>query len=128
MSMRSEFQEFIANGNMVDIAVGFVMGAIFRDLVTSLVDNIIMPIVAIPFGEPNFDAIVWTINDSQITIGTFLTSVVSFVLVAFGLFFFFVKPVNAWRERTGADEESADDAPTEVELLTQIRDQLTASS
>jgi len=127
MSMRSEFREFVANGNMVDIAVGFVMGAIFRDLVTSLVDNVIMPIVAIPFGEPNFDAIVWTINDSQITIGTFLTSLVSFLLVALGLFFFFVKPMNVWRRRSGMDDD-VEDGPTEVELLTQIRDQLAAAS
>ena len=127
MSMRSEFQEFVANGNMVDIAVGFVMGAIFRDLVTSLVDNIIMPVVAIPFGEPNFDAIVWTINDSQITIGTFLTSLVSFFLVAFGLFFFFVKPMNAWRRHTGMVED-VEEGPTEVELLTEIRDQLASAS
>lgn len=127
MSVRSEFQEFIANGNMIDVAVGFVMGAIFRDLITSLVDNIIMPVVAIPFGEPNFDAIVWTINESQITVGAFLTSVVSFFLVAFGLFVFFVKPVNAWRSRT--DTIDGDDGhPTEVELLTQIRDQLAAAS
>ena len=127
MSMRTEFQEFIANGNMVDIAVGFVMGAIFRDLITSLVDNIIMPVVAIPFGEPNFDAIVWTINDSDITVGAFVTSVVSFVLVAFGLFFFFVKPMNVWRRRTGMVDD-VEEGPTEVELLTEIRDQLAAAS
>lgn len=127
MSMQSEFRDFIANGNMVDIAVGFVMGAIFRDLVTSLVDNIIMPIVAIPFGEPNFDAIVWTINDSNITVGAFITSVVSFLLVAAGLFFFFVKPMNAWRRHAGmVDDEEA--GPSEVELLTQIRDQLASAS
>ncbi len=126
MSMRSEFQEFIANGNMVDIAVGFVMGAIFRDLVTSLVDNVIMPIVAIPFGEPNFDAIIWTVNDSQITIGTFLTSLVSFFLVALGLFFF-VKPMYMWRRRSGMVDD-VEEGPTEVELLTQIRDQLAAAS
>jgi large conductance mechanosensitive channel len=124
MSVREEFQDFISNGNMVDVAVGFVMGVIFRDLINSLVDNIIMPIVAIPFGEPNFDAIVWEINDSQITIGAFLTALVSFFLVAVGLFFFFVKPMNAWRARQQAEADAEPEAPSEIELLTQIRDQL----
>ena len=121
MGIRSEFQDFVANGNMVDVAVGFVMGAIFKDLVDSLVGNIIMPIVAIPFGEPNFDAIVWTVNGSDITVGAFLTSLVAFFLVAVGLFFFFVKPMNVYRARQGAREPVG---PTEVDLLTQIRDSL----
>ena len=123
MSVREEFQDFISNGNMVDVAVGFVMGVIFRDLITSLVDNVIMPIVAIPFGEPNFDAIIWQVRDSDITIGAFLTSLVSFFLVAVGLFFFFVKPMNAWRARQEADAEEPE-GPSEIELLTEIRDQL----
>ena len=124
MSMRKEFQEFIAGGNVVDIAVGFVMGAIFTALVTSFVDNIIMPIVAIPFGEPSFDTIIWTVNDSEILIGTFLTALVAFLLTALGLFFFFVKPINVWRERTAKAVVDEEAGPTEVELLTQIRDSL----
>jgi large conductance mechanosensitive channel len=122
--MRKEFQEFIAGGNVVDIAVGFVMGAIFTALVTSFVDNIIMPIVAIPFGEPSFDTIIWTVNDSEILIGTFLTGLVAFLLTALGLFFFFVKPINMWRERTAKAVVDEEAGPTEVELLTQIRDSL----
>jgi large conductance mechanosensitive channel len=124
MSVREEFQDFVANGNMVDVAVGFVMGAIFKDLIDSLVGNIIMPIVAIPFGEPNFDAIVWTVNDSDITVGAFLTSLVAFFLVAVGLFFFFVKPMNVYRSRQRAQHVDEPEGPTEVELLTQIRDSL----
>lgn len=122
--MRKEFQEFIAGGNVVDIAVGFVMGAIFTALITSFVDTIIMPIVAIPFGEPSFDSIIWTVNDSQILIGAFLTALVAFLLTALGLFFFFVKPVTMWRERTAKAVEDEIAGPTEVELLTQIRDSL----
>ena len=122
--MRKEFQEFIAGGNVVDIAVGFVMGAIFTALITSFVDTIIMPIVAIPFGEPSFDAIIWTVNDSQILVGAFLTALVAFLLTALGLFFFFVKPINLYRQRTAKAVEEEPAGPTEVELLTQIRDSL----
>jgi len=122
-----EFRDFIAKGNMIDIAVGFVMGAAFKAVVDSLVANIVMPIVAIPFGEPNFDAITWTVNDSEIMIGAFLTGVVSFLLAALGVFLFIVKPYNAYRRRTEAEEPESEDAPSEVELLMQIRDQLATS-
>ena len=121
--MVQDFRDFIAKGNMIDIAVGFIMGAAFIALIGSLVDNILMPIVAIPFGEPSFDSIVWTINDSQILIGSFITAIVAFLLVAAAVFFFIVKPYNAYRDGTGSDEEE-DAGPDEVELLTQIRDSL----
>jgi large conductance mechanosensitive channel len=100
------------------------MGAIFTTLIKAFVDTIIMPIVAIPFGEPSFDSIVWTVNGSDILIGSFLTALAAFLLTALGLFFFFVKPINAWRERTAKPTDEAEAGPTEIELLTQIRDSL----
>ena len=125
--MIQEFRDFIAKGNMVDIAVGFIMGVAFTALVGALVENVLMPIVAIPFGEPSFDAIIWTVNGSQILIGSFLTALMAFLLVAIGVFFFIVKPYNAYKTRTEtAEEEEA--GPTEVELLTEIRDALTSSN
>jgi large conductance mechanosensitive channel len=124
MSAKEEFTEFIAGGSVVDIAVGFVMGAAFAALVGALVDSIIMPIIAIPFGKPSFDAIIWTINDSQILVGSFITAIVAFLSIALGMFFFVVKPMNAYRARTAVDEEDADEGPSEVDLLTQIRDSL----
>jgi len=124
--MVQEFRDFIAKGNMIDIAVGFIMGAAFTALIGALVENVLMPIVAIPFGEPNFDSIIWTINGSQILIGSFITALVMFLLVAIAVFFFIVKPYNAYRART--DEEVADEpsGPTEVDLLTEIRDALSS--
>ena len=122
--MVKEFRDFIARGNMIDLAVGFVMGAAFKALVDSLVANIIMPIVAIPFGEPNFDALVWEVNGAEILIGTFITALVSFVMVALGVFLFIVKPYNAYRSRHEAAQEAEDEGPSEVELLTEIRDSL----
>lgn len=122
--MVKEFKDFVARGNMIDIAVGFIMGAAFTAVVKSLVENVLSPIVAIPFGEPNFDAIIWTINDSDILIGTFLTGLVGFILVAFAVFFFIVKPYNTYRTLTEEAAEEEDSGPTEIDLLTEIRDSL----
>lgn len=126
--MVKEFRDFVARGNMIDIAVGFIMGAAFTALIKSLVENVLSPIVAIPFGEPNFDAIVWTVNDSNILIGTFLTAFVGFVLVALAVFLFIVKPYNKYRSMTERAEAEEDPGPTEVELLTEIRDSLAGRS
>ena len=123
--MIQEFRAFIAKGNMIDIAVGFIMGVAFTALVGALVDNVLMPIVAIPFGEPSFDAIIWTINGSQILVGSFITALVAFLLVAVAVFFFIVKPYNAYNARTATDEEE-DAGPSEVDLLTEIRDALSS--
>jgi large conductance mechanosensitive channel len=125
--MVQDFRDFIAKGNMIDIAVGFIMGAAFVALVGSLVESVLMPIVAIPFGEPSFDAIIWTINDSAILIGTFITAVVAFLLVAAAVFFFIVKPYNAYKAQAGATEEEPSE-PTELDLLTEIRDALATRS
>ena len=121
--MVQEFRDFIAKGNMIDIAVGFIMGAAFTALIGSLVDDVLMPIIAIPFGEPSFDSIIWTINDSQVLVGAFVTALVQFLLVALAVFLFIVKPYNAYRDRMN-EEEAEDAGPSEVDLLTQIRDSL----
>ncbi len=125
--MVQEFRDFIAKGNMIDIAVGFIMGAAFTAVVNALVENVLMPIIAIPFGEPSFDAIIWTVNGSEILIGSFLTALVAFLLVALAVFLFIVKPYNAYRDRTASDEPEEEAGPTELELLTQIRDELRRS-
>ena len=124
--MVQEFRDFIAKGNMIDIAVGFIMGAAFTALIGSLVNDVLMPIIAIPFGEPSFDSIVWTVNGSEILIGSFITQLVAFLLVAVAVFLFIVKPYNAYRKLTEVAEEE-ESAPTEVELLTEIRDALAHS-
>jgi large conductance mechanosensitive channel len=125
--MIREFRDFIAKGNLIDIAVGFIMGAAFIALIGALVDDVLMPIVAIPFGEPSFDSLIWTVNGSEILIGSFVTAVVAFLLVAVAVFFSIVKPYNAYRERAGGDEDE-DAGPDEIELLTQIRDSLASHS
>ena len=122
--MVQEFRDFIAKGNMIDIAVGFIMGAAFTALIGSLVNDVLMPIIAIPFGEPSFDAIVWTINDSEILIGAFITQLVAFLLVALAVFLFIVKPYNTYRNRSEQEDEEEPAGPTEIDLLTEIRDAL----
>jgi large conductance mechanosensitive channel len=89
-----EFKAFILRGNVVDLAVAVVIGAAFGAVVTSLVQNVIMPIIGAFGGKPSFDKYYWTINGSQIKIGSFLTALVAFVILAAVIFFFVVKPIN----------------------------------
>lgn len=122
--MINEFKEFISKGNVVMLAVGFIMGLAFQAVVNSLVEHVIMPIVAIPFGEPNFDELTLTVNDSVIMWGSFVTAAVVFLLTALAVFLFIVKPYNAYVNRHGTKEDESEMGPTEVELLTEIRDSL----
>lgn len=121
--MIQEFREFVAKGNVVMLAVGFIMGVAFQGVVNSLVENVIMPIVAIPFGQPNFDELVITVNESVITYGSFITALVVFLLTALAVFLFIVKPYNAYVDRFAEDDEE-ESGPSEIELLTEIRDSL----
>ena len=89
-----EFKAFILRGNVVDLAVAVVIGAAFGTVITSLVQNVIMPLIGAFGGKPSFDQYWWTINGSEIKIGTFITALVAFVILAAVIFFFVVKPVN----------------------------------
>lgn len=122
--MLQEFRDFVAKGNVVMLAVGFIMGIAFQAVVSSLVENVIMPIVAIPFGEPNFSALTFEVNGSVIMWGSFVTAAVVFLLTALAVFLFIVKPYNALLERRAVEEEVSDPGPTEAELLVEIRDVL----
>ena len=103
-----EFREFILRGNVIDLAVAVVIGAAFTAVVNALVKDLITPIIAAIFGQPDFGDLAFTINDSRFAYGDFLNAVLTFVLVAAALFFFVVKPVNYLmaRRRTGPDVES----------------------
>lgn len=93
-SWMDEFKAFILRGNMVDLAVAVVIGVAFGAVVTSLVKDIIMPIIGILGGQPSFDQYYWVINNSHINIGTFITVLIAFLILAAVVFFFVVKPVN----------------------------------
>lgn len=126
----SEFKDFIDKGNLLAIAIGFVMGAAFTAVVTALVDNVIMPVVAIPFGKPNFDAaLVLTVNDAQIRFGAFVTAAVSFLSVAFTLFLIlkvYNRALAAVPRR--ADEQQSEPATPapDIVLLTEMVAELRA--
>ena len=97
--MLKEFKEFALKGNMMDLAVGVIIGAAFKDVVTSLVDNVIMPFVAMFTGSLNFDK--WVIPHTQIKYGTFISAVINFIIMAF-IIFLMVKAMNKLRRK---DEE-----------------------
>jgi large conductance mechanosensitive channel len=119
-----EFKDFAFGGDIVGLAVAFVMAAAFGALVAALVDFVVMPIVGIIFGEPTFDTLTWTINDSIVFYGAFITAVVKFIAVALGVFFFIVKPFKAYQDSRAAKEEEAAGPTEDIQLLTDIRDLL----
>ncbi len=100
------FRAFLSQGNVVQLAVAFVIGVAFGAVVTALVNDVINPIIAIPFGKPNFDTLVLTINGSNIKYGTFITAVIAFVFIAAGVYFFFVVPYNRLQARTAKPVET----------------------
>jgi large conductance mechanosensitive channel len=93
-STASEFKAFILRGNVVDLAVGIVIGTAFTAVVTALVADLITPIIAAIGGKPDFSSISFTINNSKFLIGAFINAIISFLIIAFVIFIFVVKPVN----------------------------------
>lgn len=93
--MLKEFREFLLKGNIIDLAVAFIAGVAFSAVVSSLVDDVIMQFVAAIVGKPDFTALTFSISDTAVRYGAFLTVLINFVLVMAAVFFFLVKPVNA---------------------------------
>jgi len=89
-----DFKQFLLRGNVVDLAVGVVMGAAFGTVVSALVKDFITPLIAAMFGKPDFSAINFSINGSVFPVGDFINAVISFALIAVAVFFFIVKPIN----------------------------------
>ncbi len=124
--MIKEFKTFILRGNVVDLAVGIVIGAAFKSVVDSFVANIITPVVGI-FGKQDFSSLTIHVNDVQIRYGQFITDLLSFVIIAAAVFFVVVKPLNALNARRarGAVPEDETPAPSdEALILGEIRDLL----
>jgi large conductance mechanosensitive channel len=90
----SGFKAFILRGNVVDMAVGVVMGAAFGTVVTGFVKDLLTPLIAAIVGKPDFSAIVFTINGSKFQVGEFMNGAVAFFLIATAVYFFVVLPVN----------------------------------
>jgi large conductance mechanosensitive channel len=118
-----EFREFISRGNVVDLAVAVVIGGAFGLVVTSFTNDILMQIIAAVVGEPDFSALTFTVNDSVIRYGAFLTALVNFLIIAFALFLV-VKAINAAQNLATRNKLEEEPAATEIDLLTEIRDEL----
>ena len=107
MSFGSEFKAFILRGNVVDLAVGVVIGAAFGGVVTALTKDIVNPLIGIP-GKISLGDIVYVVNGSKFLIGDFLNSIISFVIMAFVIFAFVVKPVNWLMARQKTEPAAAE--------------------
>lgn len=123
--MIKEFKKFISRGNVVDLAVGVVVGGAFSKIVTSLVDNIIMPLVGILIGGIDFTKLSLTIFDVKIQFGLFLQNVVDFLIIAFCIFMV-IKLINKITHKKEKKEEElkTPSKSDEVLLLEEIRDLL----
>jgi len=117
--MLKEFRDFLFRGNIVELAVAFVMGLAFAAVINSLVNNLLMPVIAMIIGKPDFSDLTFTINDAVFRYGAFITDVIKFVAIAAAVFFFVVKPMNALlvRMRGPVEEGMPDEERRHQELL-----------
>ena len=124
MGFIKEFKEFAVKGNVMDMAVGVIIGAAFGKIVTSLVNDILMPIIGMLTGGIDFTGLKATIGEANITYGQFVQSVIDFVIVAFCIFLM-LKGINKLnRKKEEPAEPAAPAGPTQEELLAEIRDLL----
>ena len=136
MGLATEFKEFIARGNVIDLAVGVIIGASFGKIVTSLVEQVVMPPIGLLLGSVDFSRLKWVlapedlsteaVEEVAIQYGAFINTLIQFAIVAF-VVFLVVKAVNRLRREKAAEPETAVSAPTATEaLLAEIRDELKA--
>jgi len=127
--MLKEFRDFIARGNVLDLAVGIIIGAAFTAIVSSLVDDLVNPLLGLVVGGIDFSSISFGLGDAQFMIGNFINAVIKFLIIAW-VVFLIVKGVNRLRslgEKPAAEPAPAEPAgPTQEELLAEIRDLLKA--
>ena len=126
------FKDFISRGNVVDLAVGVIIGAAFKNIVDALVDGIINPLIAAVIGKPDFsDAFILTLNGTNVKFGVLITAVINFLLMAFAIYLCIVVPMNKLAAlRTAKEKAEKDAAPKisdEVQLLTALRPALKSS-
>ncbi len=139
MGMMKEFKEFAFKGNMVDMAVGLIIGAAFGGLVKSVVAKIMMPPLGLLMGGMDFSDYKYVMKEAvmegekiatpavELQYGAFVTELINFAIIAFAVFMV-VKGINTARKRFEAQEEEAPKGPSQEELLTDIRDLLKAKA
>ena len=121
--MLREFRDFVLRGNIVELAVAFVLGVAFAAVVGAFVNVLITPLIAMLFGKPDFGELTFTINDAVFRYGSVLTAVINFLAVAAAVFFFVVRPVNLLmtRFRSPVEEGMPDEERRHQELLAALR-------
>lgn len=127
--MLKGFKDFIVRGNVIDLAVAFVVGVAFTAVVTSIVENIFNPLIAAAFDADSLDnSLVLTLGDAQLKFGAVIGAIITFLIVAAVVYFIFVLPINKMKEHAEARRKAGvveEDAPaTEIDVLTEIRDLL----
>jgi large conductance mechanosensitive channel len=121
----TEFKNFLLRGNIVELAVAFVIGLALVALVTAFVTDWITPIIAAIFGgQGAFDDLSFTIHRSVFHYGHFIDALITFVAIAAAVFFFVVRPMNYYTERRKRGEEPPEETPPDIQILTEIRDLL----
>lgn len=124
--MIKEFRDFLFRGNVVDLAVAVVIGGAFAAITVSLVEDIITPLLGL-FGIPDFSTWVIEVGDAEMRIGNFLNTLISFITIGAAIFLLVVKPMNRINAMQADEEAEEEKAPSEIELLTEIRDELRKS-
>jgi len=124
--MIKEFRDFLFRGNVVDLAVAVVIGGAFAAITDSLVEDIITPLLGL-FGIPDFSTWVIEVGDAEMRIGNFLNTLISFITIGAAIFLLVVKPMNRINAMQADEEAEEEKAPSEIELLTEIRDELRKS-
>lgn len=120
----TEFKSFAMRGNVMDLAIGVIIGAAFGKIVDSIVNDVVMPIISMIIGKANFSDLVITVGETQIKYGSFIQSVFNFTVVAFAIFIF-IKAINRIKKEKTLDESSDTNQTTEeIKLLREIRDNL----
>ena len=122
--MLKDFRAFVLRGNVLDLAVAVVIGVAFNAVVSSLVNDVIMQVIAAIFGKPNFDTLTFTIGDGIIYYGRFLTALINFLIIAATLFVIIRAFEELQKRRKASGEVDEDELSDEVVLLGEIRDLL----
>ena len=129
----SEFKEFISRGNVIDLAVGVIIGGAFGKIVSSLVDNVIMPLVGALLGGHDFTSLTFTVGSANVTYGVFMQNVLDFLIIAICIFVL-IKIINKFNRKNKAETEKTESEPAKsnddeiLKVLKDIRSDLKKSN
>lgn len=122
--MWQEFKDFAMKGNVIDLAIGIIIGAAFGNIVSSLVDQVMIPLFGLLLGGIDFTSLAFHIGDAVIEYGLFIQNVVDFLIIAFSIFIF-IQLLNRLKKEEEVEEaEEVEEVDEQIQLLTEIRDLL----